>query len=83
MSIDGLFPQPLHVSITHYLGQRSFVDQFSRYFLVVTPERCARDEDLLGLGKMGQGLLPAARRRMVTLINDDEVEEVGRHSLRQ
>ncbi|MNJ52958.1 hypothetical protein D3C77_483280 [compost metagenome] len=57
------------------------MDQLSWNFLVVAAEWRARHENLLGLGEMGQGLLPTARRRMVPFVDDDQVEEVRGHPL--
>ncbi|MNH35963.1 hypothetical protein D3C79_967060 [compost metagenome] len=57
------------------------MDQLTWHFLVVAAEWGACHENLLCLGEMGQGLLPTARRRMVPLIDDDQVEEVWGHPL--
>jgi len=50
------------------------VDQLSRHLLFIAAERGARNEDLLGICEMAKGFLPRFRRRMVPLIDDDEIE---------
>lgn len=59
------------------------MDQLSRHLLFITAERGARNEDLLSICEMAKGFLPGFRRRMVPLIDDDEIEKIWRHSVSQ
>ena len=59
------------------------MDQLSRHLLLITAERGPSNENLLGIGEMAEGSLPSFRRRMVPLIDDDEIEKIWRHAVSQ
>ncbi|MCY1299721.1 hypothetical protein D9M71_730020 [compost metagenome] len=81
VSIDRLLAQPLHIPVSHNLGKRRLVDKRPRKLLVIPSERRACNEDLLRLRKMRKRVPPAGGRRVVRLIDDDQIKEIRRNTL--